>query len=401
MRRPSSCWTAWAFWTRTETSSPTRPSHLDGEAYTLKEMEALLSDPDTDPSQVAGGGRGAHHPEGPGHRHRHRAGDPISPGDLFLRGHLRGEARDNLNSLLDQLQTQGLTLSAAPRAAGEQVVLSDIGNANVEGYTYHYISTSSPFQTEAGDTFSVKFKLAIPDAIQKMGGDMIVGFRTSLTGTQWLSSQTVAVKDAGSTEYTLTAEGNWSDYRTLYLGVLYQVPSFGVGDGFATNFYNYSFGDLYGAVSFYEPEGFLFREGSSLEEDWNCFFDMTLSHPELVKSWTRTEAETDTVNSSGKTATFWITKSFPADFQMLDKTLVYLQNCIDGLSADNAADKALRFRIGTTLSQANDSSTALMCNFDLFRNYNSNTNTSFTVDGNSGEGFPINISSGEQPENHI
>ena len=368
---------------------------LDGEEYTLEEMEALLAGPDTDLSQVA-----------------EVDGVPITLRDLatviaiereiqylqetyFSGATFEGEARDNLNSLLNQLQTQGLTLSAAPRAAGEQVVLSDTGNANVEGYTYHYISTSSPFQPEAGDTFSVKFKLAIPDAIQKMGGDVIVGFRTSLTGTQWLSSQTVAVKDAGSTEYTLTAEGNWSDYRTLYLGVLYKVPSFGVSDGFATNFYNYSFGDLYGAVSFYEPEGFLFREGSSLEEDWNCFFDMTLSHPELVKSWTRTEAETDTVNSSGKTATFWITKSSPADFQMLDKTLVYLQNCIDGLSADNAADKALRFRIETTLSQANDSSRALMCNFDLFRNYNSNTNTSFTVDGNSGEGFPINISSGD------
>ena len=42
------------------------------------------------PVPGGGGGRGVHHPKGPGHRHRHRAGDPTSPGDLFLRGHLRG-----------------------------------------------------------------------------------------------------------------------------------------------------------------------------------------------------------------------------------------------------------------------------------------------------------------------
>ena len=100
-----------------------RTIDLDGERYTLKEVEALLDDPDTNLSRVA-----------------EVDGVPITLGDLatviaiereiqYLQKHyfsgrtFEDEALDNVNSLLNQLQTQGLTLSATPRAAAEQVVL--------------------------------------------------------------------------------------------------------------------------------------------------------------------------------------------------------------------------------------------------------------------------------------
>ena len=100
-----------------------RTIDLDVERYTLKEVEALLDDPDTNLSRVA-----------------EVDGVPITLGDLatviaiereiqYLQKHyfsgrtFEDEALDNVNSLLNQLQTQGLTLSATPRAAAEQVVL--------------------------------------------------------------------------------------------------------------------------------------------------------------------------------------------------------------------------------------------------------------------------------------
>ena len=111
-----------------------RTIDLDGERYTLKEVEALLDDPDTDLYRVA-----------------EVDGVPITLGDLatviaiereiqYLQKHyfsgrtFEDEALDNVNSLLNQLQTQGLTLSATPRAAAEQVVLGTTGKALFDGY---------------------------------------------------------------------------------------------------------------------------------------------------------------------------------------------------------------------------------------------------------------------------
>ena len=136
---------------------------LDGEAYTLEEMEALLSDPDTDLNRVA-----------------QVDGVPIALGDLktiiaierelqalqekyFSGRTFEGEARDNLNSLLAQLQTQGLTL--ASQAATDQVVLSQEGDGYILGYNSHYIYVPAA-QIKAGGTFTVSFKLAIPDSLK-------------------------------------------------------------------------------------------------------------------------------------------------------------------------------------------------------------------------------------------
>ncbi len=379
-----------------------RTIDLDGEAYTLKEMEALLSDPDTDLSQMA-----------------EVDGVPITLRDLatviaiereiqhlqetyFSGATFEGEARDNLNSLLDQLQTQGLTLSAdSARAAGDQVVLSDTGNASVEGYTYHYISTSSRFRPENGDIFSVKFKLAIPDAIQKLAGsaDIVVSLLAgnapgdSLAIT--LDSQTIQVTNAAAQPdmaYTLSGEvgENWTDYRYLYLGVSCQFSDLNVGEyAFATNFYNHSFGDLYGGVSFYEPEGFLFQEGSTRKENWNCLFDVKFSHPELVSMWTQTEEGTYP-HGTTSVASFML-DNLDEGYKALDSTLVYLQRCINGLSKDNA----LRFQINATVKHTSTENQILVSSLELFKSYNEQ-HSSFTVDDNRSSGnFPIRISAGD------
>lgn len=263
---------------------------LDGKQYTLEEMEALLEDPSTDLTRVA-----------------QVDGVPIALQDLqtivaierelqylqetyFSGRTFSGEAQENLNGLLNQLQTQGMTLNAT--TPGNEVVLSQTGEASLDGYDVHYISASD-LQLEEGDTFKVKFKLAIPESIKKFGGSkIVVGFRNSLTsGSQWLASETIVVaSDADpNREYELTYTVKQGDYTTssLYLAVWYELSSFGTIDFNAlSTFHDYSFGTLSGGVSFYEPEGFLFGDGSGKKaENWNCFFDYELNHPELVGEW--------------------------------------------------------------------------------------------------------------------
>ena len=106
---------------------------LDGKQYTLEEMEALLADPSTDLTRVA-----------------QVDGVPIALQDLqtivaierelqylqetyFSGRTFSGEARVNLNGLLNQLQTQGMTLNAT--TPGNEVVLDTEGQGEVRATT--------------------------------------------------------------------------------------------------------------------------------------------------------------------------------------------------------------------------------------------------------------------------
>ena len=111
-----------------------RTIDLDGETYTLEEMEALLSDPATDLTQVA-----------------EVDGVPIALKDLktiiaierqlqylqekyFTGATFEGETLENLNSLLEQLQGEGMTLTANR----EQVVF-DTSNVQVKDLSLIHI----------------------------------------------------------------------------------------------------------------------------------------------------------------------------------------------------------------------------------------------------------------------
>ena len=145
---------------------------LDGKQYTLEEMEALLADPSTDLTRVA-----------------QVDGVPIALQDLqtivaierelqylqetyFSGRTFSGKARENLNGLLNQLQTQGMTLNAT--TPGNEVVLDTEGQGEVrDDYNFDHSASfissgigSSSVPMKEGDTFSVKFKLAIPESIQ-------------------------------------------------------------------------------------------------------------------------------------------------------------------------------------------------------------------------------------------
>lgn len=262
-----------------------------------------------------------------------------------------------------------------------------------------------------GDTYSVKFKLAIPESIQKLGEDIVVGFANHIDMTDnnmltSVKSETITVNENMNpdTEYTLeyTVGADDGPNNGLYLYVSYQFYNLPSGN---TTTIKDPLGDVYGGVSFYEPSGFLFGSGDGSKiEDYNLFFVRDIEETTLVDSWTQTGTADDPgVNASF--ATFNIIKSTaPEDYQQLDKTLGYLQSCIDGkLSEDNA----IRFQIESDLviTSSNNQSEALLSSLGLFANYNGmsvgENPYNFQVDtgfvGTSG--FPIHLTVGGGTKN--
>ncbi len=281
-------------------------------------------------------------------------------------------------------------------------------------YSASFISSgigSSSVPMKEGDTYSVKFKLAIPESIQKLGEDIVVGFANHIDMTDnnmltSVKSETITVNENMNpdTEYTLeyTVGADDGPNNGLYLYVSYQFYNLPSGN---TTTIKDPLGDVYGGVSFYEPSGFLFGSGDGSKiEDYNLFFVRDIEETTLVDSWTQTGTADDPgVNASF--ATFNIIKSTaPEDYQQLDKTLGYLQSCIDGeLSEDNA----IRFQIQSELAitSSSDTSEQLLSSLGLFANYNGMSvggiPYNFKVDtgfvGTSG--FPINLTVGGGTKN--
>lgn len=234
---------------------------LDGVEYTLEEIEARLNDPATDLTEVA-----------------QVDGVPIALGDLktiiaierelqylqekyFTGATFEGEAQDNLNSLMTQLQTEGMTLSASNRA--ENQIVFDTSNVqettSSNGYPIYYI--------EAGQVnlppyakLSVNFKLNhISDALNPD----ITGYFISNSPSIYLSNtpenssldsssglitggnSEVVYMNSLSSEYSVQVQASYEGYTgPLYLCL--RGPSLQSRDTlyYDRNFAEFSFGDL-------------------------------------------------------------------------------------------------------------------------------------------------------------
>ena len=240
---------------------------LDGEAYTLEELEALLSDPDTDLSQVA-----------------EVDGVPISLGDLqtiiaierelqriqekyFSDRAFEGEAVDNLNSLMSQLQSQGIRLTSAgdPRAAGGAI--ADVSD-------FHSCNSGSEVRTtiaaEAGATLSVDVSY-----------DPGLAELNSVTVTLGDQSATLT-SDAPNKTLTAMADGN----------VTLSVKAGGTSSASDSNLY----GDLTGAVHFTNPEGFVFQDGGAYTDAFTLKLSRNVAMPNLSTTYTGNQPDTTQEN---------------------------------------------------------------------------------------------------------
>ncbi len=296
---------------------------LDGTFYSLTEAEAMLNDPTTDLNRVA-----------------EVDGVPISLGDLktviaierelqyleekyFTGRTFEGEALDNVNDLLDQLRSEGMTLSLgsepSPQSTGSirvPVYLKEgSGTSGTAEFQYdtdgdgvadtlscNYISAGFTEYSRLyeGETISVKFKVAVPEPIRILSEEcrypgldkVIVGFASENGGTLYEAVEVTIqewAKDPGKVytlAHTMTA-ADIADHGGMYLCVgvyRYQIPSYlshmpqpGEPEYPAYNYFDsyagYTDGMIYGGVSFFEPEAIAFQSADNSKSDrWSTTF---------------------------------------------------------------------------------------------------------------------------------
>ena len=226
---------------------------LDGVEYTLDEIEALLNDPDTDLSQVG-----------------YVDGVPIALGDLrtiiaierelariqetyFSDKVFEGEALDNLNDLMEQLQNDGISVNAA---AVSGTVVADVSGfaAVVEGGT-----VSASFQAQADVTYSVNVSLD--------------------TGLAGVNSVTVSL---GSNSQTLTGS---STAMLSYTASGSESVELKVEAGSSANAPDYTYGELAGAVQFSNAKGFVFQNGNDYSDSHTVRVTNDVAVPDLSTKW--------------------------------------------------------------------------------------------------------------------
>lgn len=230
---------------------------LDGVEYTLDEIEALLNGPDTDLGQIG-----------------YVDGVSIALGDLktiiaierelariqetYFSGKLfGGEALDNLNDLMDQLQNDGITVNAAATGSTAVADVSDFDAVSVGE------SASASIQGQAGSTYSVDVRfdagLAGVDSVTVSLGD----------DTQTLDSGTT------NAALTYTPTGSGSVELTVKAG--------------SANAPEYAYGELAAAVQFANPQGFMFKSSDQYYNAHTVRLTQTKDVPELATRWEQNE----------------------------------------------------------------------------------------------------------------
>lgn len=227
---------------------------LDGVSYTLDEIEALLSDPSTDLSQIG-----------------YVDGVPIALGDLktiiaierelqriqetyFSGKAFEGEALDNLNDLMNQFQAEGITFSGDSQDAAsvEKVFLDVSGFKSLEfGPSY-----GNGRWLDSGLTSGA---CEVMDSYNPgLAGDII----EKIVVGQFANGQEYGVEP--STAVTLTQENPTGtvplvNLARLRIYVHLKVP--------ASDFSHYAYGTLAGSVTLSDPTGaVVFQDGSSYSD---------------------------------------------------------------------------------------------------------------------------------------
>ena len=245
---------------------------LDGKQYTLEEMEALLEDPSIDLSQVA-----------------YADGVPIALGDLktviaierelqhlqetyFSGKTFDGEARENLNSLVTQLQTAGIAFQSA--AVGD--THANVPSVNVNNFTAAGVDSGEQtlsIPAKVGQEFSVTVTLD-PGLLNNV--PVIVSLGRDGAFTEKASVTLNSDNPTGTLTYTANLNDQ-SVYKGVPLTVNVSSSAPGVPD--------YAYGELAGAVHFSNAQGFVFESDGQQSDSHTLRLTKTVDVPDLSTRW--------------------------------------------------------------------------------------------------------------------
>lgn len=231
---------------------------LDGVAYTLDEIEALLNDPDTDLGQVG-----------------YVDGVPIALGDLrtiiaierelqriqetYFSGKVfEGESLTNLNDLMEQLQNDGISVNAGAAAS---TVVMDVSN-------FTSVDVDSAL-SKSGDT------APLPE-----GTVLSVDVRLDAELAAGLESVGVALADQTA---RLTRENPTA--TLTYVAEADERPSVLIMPYSDTSVPDYAYGQLAGAVQFSNAKGFVFKNGNDYSDSHTVRVTKDVEVPDLSTKW--------------------------------------------------------------------------------------------------------------------
>lgn len=324
---------------------------LDGKQYTLEEMEALLEDPSTDLSQVA-----------------YADGVPIALGDLktviaierelqhlqetyFSGKTFDGEARENLNSLVTQLQTAGIAFQSA--AVGD--THANAPSVNVNNFTAAGVDSGEQTLSIPGrvnQEYSVTVTLD-PGLLND------VSVTVSLGRDGGFTAKDSVTLNSGNPTGTL-------NYTARAYDASYGVPLTVNVSSSTPDVPDYAYGELAGAVHFSNAQGFVFESDGQHSDSHTLRLTKTVDVPDLSTKWKQTdwtapestlgwdeykspdvyfEFMTYVTSSSNEALGITKTENLTANRETINEFIGFLQGAKGYTSVDDVKDDVVKFSL--------------------------------------------------------
>lgn len=324
---------------------------LDGKQYTLEEMEALLEDPSTDLSQVA-----------------YADGVPIALGDLktviaierelqhlqetyFSGKTFDGEARENLNSLVTQLQTAGIAFQSA--AVGD--THANAPSVNVNNFTAAGVDSGEQTLSipgRANQEYSVTVTLD-PGLLND------VSVTVSLGRDGGFTAKDSVTLNSGNPTGTL-------NYTARAYDASYGVPLTVNVSSSTPDVPDYAYGELAGAVHFSNAQGFVFESDGQHSDSHTLRLTKTVDVPDLSTKWKQTdwtapestlgwdeykspdvyfEFMTYVTSSSNEALGITKTENLTANRETINEFIGFLQGAKGYTSVDDVKDDVVQFSL--------------------------------------------------------
>lgn len=324
---------------------------LDGKQHTLEEMEALLEDPSADLSQVA-----------------YADGVPIALGDLktviaierelqhlqetyFSGKTFDGEARENLNSLVTQLQTAGIAFQSA--AVGD--AHANVPSVNVNNFTAADVDSGEQTLSipgRANQEYSVTVTLD-PGLIND------VSVTVSLGRDGGFTAKDSVTLNSGNPTGTL-------NYTARAYDASYGVPLTVNVSSSTPDVPDYAYGELAGAVHFSNAQGFVFESDGQHSDSHTLRLTKTVDVPDLSTKWKQTdwtapestlgwdeykspdvyfEFMTYVTSSSNEALGITKTENLTAKRETINEFIGFLQGAKGYTSGDDVKDDVVKFSL--------------------------------------------------------
>ena len=261
---------------------------LDGRVLTLAAVMELLEDPATDLTRIAD-----------------VDGTPVALGDLktmiqieqelqrikdtyFSGREFTGKALKNLNSLMEQLELQGISLQY-PASATEPVGVEKVDMRNMTSLT---LGTEANNNKCSSGTFTVYGGKLVGFSYRIQKGQL----SEYITGVEVSIGETSEVVKQSDGSYKLTYDiGNSRDS----LGgckITVKVTTKGGNPDWLKD--SYSYGDLLGMIEFYDAENLVFYDGASYADHHQLKLIKTVGDPAIKTEMTAPNYEKEVKNTT-------------------------------------------------------------------------------------------------------